>query len=247
MKRIISIVLMSLLVFSIGVPSYAVEKETDKNLLTEIGLKDGANLAEDYHKNMTIQNFMKSSESMKSILGKATSGVIQIGMAFMTNLMIHEMGHVAVADYVGAKGSQLNFFKKQGETFFLGTSIVDKIDNNSRLPYSMGGEMFTDTTFEFALKNYRQNPNLYNKSLLLFSGTDFLWYCVYAFYLSEGHPYFDPVAIAKEIGISKDTLFSIALAKTAINAYRVYSGKDTIIPNFTIDKNSAFVNVNIPF
>jgi hypothetical protein len=194
----------------------------------------------------------KSSSALNlgfsSILSEITpGGVVQIGMAFMTNLALHELGHVVVADYVGATGTSLNFFKKQDGKFFLGTSIVKQIDDKSRLSFSMGGEVATDLTFEHALHSYRKNPTLYNKSLLFFSGSDFLWYCLYAFYLSDGHPYFDPIAISKETGISKDVLFSIALAKTMINAYRVYSGQDRIIPYFTVDKYSAILTISIPF
>jgi hypothetical protein len=53
--------------------------------------------------------------------------------------------------------------------------------------------------------------------------------------------------MAKETGISKDTIFSVALAKTLINAYRVYSGKDYVIPYFAADKHSASLNFRIHF
>jgi hypothetical protein len=173
--------------------------------------------------------------------------VIQIGAAFLTNLAVHEFGHEVVANYAGAEGSRLNFFQKSGGDFFLGTSHVDKIDERSVLPYTMGGEFFADLTFEHALKDYRNNPNTYNKSLLISSGADFLWYCLYAFYISGDNPSYDPITISKETGISRDTLFSVALAKTMINAYRVYSGNDVLVPYFRVDKYSASLNIMIPF
>ncbi len=173
--------------------------------------------------------------------------VIQIGAAFLTNLAIHEFGHEVVANYVGAEGSRLNFFKKSGGDFFLGTSSVDNIDERSVLPYTMGGEFFVDLTFEHALRDYRNNPNSYNKSLLITSGTDFLWYCFYAFYVSGDNPSYDPITISERTGLSRDTLFSIALAKTLINAYRVYSGNDTVVPYFKVDRYSTSLNFIVPF
>lgn len=178
---------------------------------------------------------------------KNLNGFVQAGVAFLTNLATHEVGHVVVADYVGASGMRLNFFESEGISFFLGTSNVEKIDDESKLPYAMGGEFFATLTFEHALKYYRKNPTAYNKSLLFSSGTDFLWYCFYAFYISEDNPSHDPITISKETGISKDMLFSIALAKTALNAYRMYSGEDRIIPFFSVDRSSASLVLMMPF
>jgi len=174
------------------------------------------------------------------------SDALQIGAAFLTNLAVHEFGHEVVANNVGAEDSKLNFFKKSGGNFFLGTSTVSNIDQGSILPYAMGGEFFADLTFEHALQGYRNSPNTYNRSLLLISGTDFLWYCFYAFYVSNDNPSYDPITISKETGISKDMLFSVALAKTLANAYRIYSGQDKIVPYFKVDRSSASLNFMIP-
>jgi hypothetical protein len=111
----------------------------------------------------------------------------------------------------------------------------------------MGGEFFADLTFEHALRDYRSNPNSYNKTLLITSGADFVWYCLYAFYLSGGNSAYDPITISEETGLSHDTLFSIALAKTLINGYRVYSGNDTLVPYFRVDRYSTSLNFIIPF
>lgn len=177
----------------------------------------------------------------------STLGMTAIGAAFMTNLIFHEFGHAIVADHAGAKGNRLDFFNKDGDKFFLGTSSVEDIDDRSKLSYTLGGEFFADLTFEHALKEYRKKPTTYNRSLLIFSGTDFLWYSFYAFYLSEEHSSYDPITISKETGLSRDLLFSVVLAKTAMNAYRLYSGQDKIIPYFMVDKYSASLNVLIPF
>ncbi len=172
---------------------------------------------------------------------------VQIGKALLTNFAIHELGHKVMADYAEAKGTKFNLMTEQDGTFFLGQSTFDEIDDESRLSFSIAGEVAADMTFEHALQSYRKSPDLYNKSLLVFSGTDFLMYCVYAFYLTDGHAHYDPTAIAHETGLSKDKIISIALAKTLINAYRVYSGKDYVVPYFTADKNSATLNVSISF
>ena len=175
------------------------------------------------------------------------SEVFIIGTAFLTNLFAHEFGHEVVAQHVGATGTELNFFKTMNGQFFLGTSVVDNIADESVLPYTMGGEFFADLTFEHALQDYRKSPNLYNKALLLSSGLDFAWYCLYAFYVGNESPSFDPITISEETGISRDMLFSVVIAKTMINAYRVYSGNDTVIPYFTVDNNSAMLNIAFPF
>ena len=173
--------------------------------------------------------------------------IIMFGAAFLTNLAVHEVGHEVVAQHVGASGSRLEFFQTRNGQFFLGTSSVEDIDGDSILPYTMGGEFFADLTFEHALQDYRKKPNMYNQSLLFYSGIDFAFYCFYAFYASEEHPEYDPITISEETGISRDHLFSIVLVKTMINAYRIYSGEDHVIPYFTVDKHSAMLNFDIPF
>ena len=180
-------------------------------------------------------------------LPSGVGDIFLTGAAFLTNLVVHEFGHEVVANYVGAEGSKLNFFKKDGDDFFLGTSSVTNIDKRSELPYTMGGEFFADLTFEHALRNYRNNPTTYNKALMITSGTDFLWYCMYSFYLTEGNPSYDPIGISERTGISRDMIFYIAAAKTALNAYRIYSGQDRIIPYFSVDRYSASINFLVPF
>ncbi|MEW6602227.1 MAG: hypothetical protein AB1499_14735 [Nitrospirota bacterium] len=175
------------------------------------------------------------------------SDVVRVGAAFLTNLAVHEFGHEVVAHYVDAEGSRLNFFQKSGGDFFLGTSSVEKIDERSVLSYTMGGEFFADLAFEHALRDYRKKPDTYNKSLLITSGADMMWYCFYAFYVSGDNPSYDPITISKETGLSRDALFSLAVAKTLINAYRVYSGKDTLVPYFKVDRYSTSLNFIIPF
>ena len=183
-----------------------------------------------------------------SIIDGARQGeAVQITAAFLTTFAAHELGHAVVADYVGAGGARMNFLTTQNGNFFLGSTTYNRLNDEEKLPLSMGGAVASDITFEHALQSYRKNPNLYNKSLLFFSGMDFLWYSAYAFYLSDGHSYYDPVAVSEQSGLSKNAIFSIALAKAVTNAYRVYSGQDRVIPYFTVDKTTAMLNIGISF
>ena len=179
--------------------------------------------------------------------GTSKGRLTDVGAAFATNVVLHELGHDIVADHVGATGSSLDFLSSKDGQFFMASSHVDTIDNDDRLPYHMGGEWAADMTFEYALESYRSNPNLYNKSLMFFSGTDMLWYSIYAFYLSDGNEELDPIAITKTNNISEETLLSVALAKTVINAYRAYSGNDKVVPYFSIDDEAVTVNFKVAF
>lgn len=189
----------------------------------------------------------KSNSSFNMDFPSNINEALLIGSAFMTNLMMHEFGHAIIAGQVGASGNEVGFFTQQDGQFFLGKSSVSHIEDKSRLPYVMGGEFFADLTFEQALKEYRKSPSVYNKSLLIFSGADFLFYCVYAFSTDSNNTSYDPVTIRNETGLSQSELISIALAKTILNAYRVHSGVDKVIPYFTVSNQSAALNFAIPF
>lgn len=187
----------------------------------------------------------RSSASVKA--PSLVSDFASVGLAFLTNLVVHETGHAAVASYVGANGIDLQFMTKKDDRFFLGLSHVEHIDEKSRLPYSMGGEVAASYTFEYALQDYRRKPSAYNKALMFFSGTDFLWYSIYAFYLTDGNDAFDPTAITNITGLSKGTILGVALTQSLINTYRFYSGNDNIAPYFTLDKYSAVFNIRFIF
>jgi hypothetical protein len=64
--------------------------------------------------------------------------IVMLGAAFLTNLAFHEVGHEVVAHHVGASGSRLEFFQTRHGQFFLGTSSVEDIDNDSIMPYTIG-------------------------------------------------------------------------------------------------------------
>lgn len=219
-------------------PSYAIDRDIYNIPQSMVNV-----ISYDFSHNGIQRSLKYSMFELPSDVGD----VLLMGAAFLTNLAAHEFGHEVVAQNVDAEGSRLNFFHKKGNDFFLGTSSVSKIDKRSKLSYTLGGEFFADLTFEHALKGYRKDPNTFNKSLLAASGTDFLWYCFYSFYLAEDNSSYDPITISKETGISRDMLFAVVLAKTLLNAHRIYSGYDTIVPYFKVDRHSASLHVMVPF
>lgn len=171
-----------------------------------------------------------------------------VGIAFLTNLGIHETGHYLIANQAGAEGNTLNFFTKDKNSFFLGLSTVTKIDNKAKPAYHLAGEVASSYTFELALRKYRESDTTYNRALMFFSMTDFLWYTTYAFYVS---PYknskFDPIGISNTTGIDRDKIFLVALAHTSLNALRAYTGEDRVIPYYMLDRNFIGFGVKVSF
>ena len=170
----------------------------------------------------------------------------QIGLAFVTSIVVHESGHAFIAYQVGdAKDINMQFFTKRGNSFVFGVTEVKNLNQKSKIPFIMGGEIASSYNFEYALLSYRQQPTIFNRSLMFFSGTDFLWYTVYSLYLSKGASYQDPVALKRETGVRKEAIFGIALTQTLLNYYRVTSGTDKVIPYFTFDDTSVKFMVQI--
>lgn len=173
----------------------------------------------------------------------------QVGLAFLTNLGIHETGHYLVANQAGAEGNSLTFFKRDRNSFFFGLSTVTNIDDRSKPAYHLGGELASSYTFEYALRRYREHDRTtYNNALMFFSMTDFLWYTTYAFYIS---PYengkFDPIGISETTGIKREAIFLVSLTQASLNALRIYTNKDSIVPSFIINKYFIGFNVKVPF
>ena len=83
---------------------------------------------------------------------------------------------------------------------------------------------------------------------MFFSMTDFLWYTTYAFYVA---PYqngkFDPIGISNTTGIDREKIFLVALAHTSLNALRVYSGEDRVIPYYMLDRHFIGFGIKVPF
>lgn len=173
--------------------------------------------------------------------------VIQIGRAFLTNLSAHEYGHAIVGSTVGAEGISVSFFSREKNNMFLGYTSIKKIDNSAYPSFALGGEIGSSMSFELALQSYRRQPSTYNKALMFFSGTDFLWYSLYTFYVNNNNPESDPNILHRETGISKNAILSVAVTQAVLNGYRVVSGSDKVIPSLTFDKQSVGFVLRMPF
>jgi hypothetical protein len=171
----------------------------------------------------------------------------QIAAAFMTNLALHEVGHAAVGTFVGAEGVKTSFFSRRNGSFFLGYTEYKNLKKEARLPFLAGGPMMNGYTFEYALGDYRRNPNTYNKALLFFSCTDFLYYSLYAFYLAPGNDHYDPTAIRHETGLSKEAVLGIALTQSLLNGMRVFNVQNRVVPYFAVDRFHASFNLRVQF
>ena len=184
----------------------------------------------------------------RSSEGWSVTDPLAIGLAFLSNLAIHESGHYLVAEGVGARDASLKFFIQEDGAFFFGLSTVRNLPEESSITYKLGGEIAASYTFEFALQGYRQRPTTYNAALLFFSGTDLFWYTAFAFYLApEEDARYDPVGIREVTGFSRGTLLGAASAQLAANAYRVWSGTDRVVPSFSYDRRSALLNLTLRF
>ncbi len=173
--------------------------------------------------------------------------MIQIGRAFLTNLSAHEYGHAIVGNSVGAEGISVSFFSKEKNNLFLGYTSTKKIDESAYPSFALGGEIGSGMSFELALQSFREQPTTFNKALMFFSGTDFLWYSLYTFYLNKDNPESDPNILHRETGISNNAILIVAITQTVLNGYRVVSGRDRIIPSFTFNKNSIGFSLKMPF
>jgi hypothetical protein len=172
----------------------------------------------------------------------------QVAAAFMTNLAMHEVGHAAVGTFVGAEGVKTSFFARRNGAFFLGHTSYSNLRREARVPFLAGGPMMNCYTFEYALADYQRSPNTYNKALMFFSCTDFLYYSLYALYLSPGNEHYDPVALQQETGLSKEAILGVALAQTMLNAMRAYNVQSRVIPYFAVDRRyEASFNVMVRF
>ncbi|MFZ5875935.1 MAG: hypothetical protein ACOYXU_05940 [Nitrospirota bacterium] len=173
---------------------------------------------------------------------------IEVGLAFVTNLAVHESGHVLIAEGVGAQSASLKFFGEDNGSYFLGLSTASGLPEDAVLTYQLGGEIAASYTFELALHGYRRHPTAYNRALLFFSGTDFFWYTLYAFYLApEENAFYDPVGIRESTGFSRGVIVAAAATQLAANAWRVASGTDRVVPSFSFDRRSALLNLTLTF
>lgn len=173
--------------------------------------------------------------------------LLHVGTAFITNLTAHEYGHAIVGNSVGAEGISVTFFSKEKNNLFLGYTSMRRIDEKAYPSFALGGEIGANMSFEFALQRFRRQPTTYNRALLFFSGTDFLWYSLYTFYVNKDNPDADPNILHKELGISKDAILGVAMTQSLLNGYRVISGEDRLIPYFTFDQTTIAFHIKVPF
>lgn len=184
----------------------------------------------------------------QAVDGWSAADPLAVGLAFLSNLAIHESGHYMIASGVGAGDAKLKFFSQEDGAFFLGLSTATNLPDESVLTYKLGGEIASSYTFELALRGYRRQPTTYNSALLLFSGTDFFWYTVFAFYIApQEDERYDPAGIREVTGFNRSTLLGAASAQLAANAYRVWSGHDVVVPSFSYDRRSAALNFTLRF
>ena len=189
--------------------------------------------------------FLLSPPSASS--AEYSSDAAAIGAAFFTHIFLHEVGHQVMAEESGADSPQMHFMSRKNGKFYPGRSTVKSIQPKSRLSYAGAGEAMASRTFEYALYSYHQKPTTYNKALMFFSCTDFLWYTLLANYVHPENDTYDPNMIREETGIGKEALLGVVLTKSLLNAYRVYNEDAKFMPMVTIDTRSVGLMVRYEF
>lgn len=170
-----------------------------------------------------------------------------VGAAFMTSLALHEVGHQVVAEEAGADSPRMSFFKNKNGSFFFGLSECKDLPKKSKLSHHVGGEWMADRTFEFSRQSYHREPTTYNKALMFFSGTGFLWYTIYSFYIGPDNDSYDPNGIREELGWSKETLLSVVAARTLMNVYRMYDRDAKFMPIIMLDSTTVALLLRFDF
>ena len=167
--------------------------------------------------------------------------------AFLTHLTLHEIGHQVVAEEAGAKSPKMQFFAKKDGKFYPGISTHKGIPEESKLSYAVAGERMAGYTFEYALQSYRRKETTYNKALMFFSCTDFLWYTLLANYVNPDADKYDPNLIREETGLSKEAMLALVSAKTLMNLYRIYNEDAPFKPLILLDTDQAAFVVRYDF
>ncbi|MEJ2643257.1 MAG: hypothetical protein P8010_27270 [Desulfosarcinaceae bacterium] len=175
------------------------------------------------------------------------SDMVDIGMAYMTHLYFHELGHQVIADEVGAENHQIQFLKQEKGQYYLGLSTYDQIPEKSKLPYALGGDRMAGITFEYGLASYREKPTTFNKALIFFTTVDFVGYTLLSNYVESGDNMYDPNLIREETGINKELLLGMVVTKALVNTYRVFSADDRLTPEIRTDRYSAAFVLNYHF
>lgn len=170
-----------------------------------------------------------------------------IGAAFVTHLGMHEIGHQVVAEEAGAESPEMHFFTTRNGSFYPGLSTYKDIKKESELSYALAGESMAGYTFEYALQSYRHEESTYNKALMFFACTDFLWYTLLANYVHPDNDMYDPNLVREETSLGKTEILSLVLAKSLLNAYRVYNEEARFTPMIMVDETRAAFVVRYDF
>ena len=65
--------------------------------------------------------------------------VVDIGSAYMTHLVMHEIGLEVVAIEGGVEANPLNFFTRKNGQFYSGLATYDSMPEKSLRPYATAG------------------------------------------------------------------------------------------------------------
>jgi hypothetical protein len=160
---------------------------------------------------------------------------------------LHEIGHQVVAEEAGADSPKMQFFVKKDGKFYPGLSTHKGIPEESKLSHAVAGERMAGYTFEYALQSYRRKETTYNKALMFFSCTDFLWYTLLANYVNPDADTYDPNLIREETGLSKEAMLALVSAKTLMNLYRIYNEDAPFKPIIALDTNQVAFLVRYDF
>lgn len=197
---------------------------------------------------LTFMSLLHYGEEARAFnLRNAAEDTISIGLAYTTHLFFHELGHQLIADEVGAEAHQMNFFTFKDGKFYPGLSTYEDIPTESILPYAAGGDRMAGFTFEYAFSSFLRKPSTFNKALMFFSGVDFVVYTILANYVNPHNDMYDPNIIRKESGSSKEVLLGMVMAKSLINAYRVFNKETNFVPMITVNNESAAFSIRINF
>lgn len=172
--------------------------------------------------------------------------VTSIGVAYITNVFLHEVGHQVVANDVDADSPKMSFLTHRNGKFYPGLFTCKDVSKESILPLAAGGERMTNFTFEYALESYRHKPTTFNKGLLFFACTDFLINTIRGNIHHEDDT-FDSNIIRAETGLKKGELLWLAMVKSLINTYRVFNRDANFTPIIQVDRDSAALMICFHF
>jgi len=167
----------------------------------------------------------------------------EIGSAYFTHLTLHELGHQALADSADAVNPQMHI----GIGITPASVTYDSLPSDSRLSFAAAGYVMEQTTFDYALTAYRNDPTLFNRSLMIFSTLNFAVYSAYSLYIDPDNDMLDANTIRGEIGIDRNLLMGLIIGKSLTNWYRAVNPNCNIYPTIGVDITSVNLMINYRF